>query len=194
MGKYYEPLKNYNQLIIPNFNRGKNPVMKKIHLYLLTLLTTAALLSGCEKDDPEVGYTAIGKAAGEWWVTYQVETSPGVLEAASGHVPLLSYNTSDNAANQIWLDEGNIWPFKVKSGFDGSNMSFSATNAASIVQSNNKDFTVTVTEGKVMLGGGMSKTKVVTDSIYFRAEFSDDPGTIYHISGHRRTGFLEDEY
>jgi hypothetical protein len=168
--------------------------MKKIQLYLLTLLTMAGLLSACEKDEPEVGYTAIGKAAGEWWVTYQAETSPGVLKAATGYIPLLSYNTSDNASNQIWLDEGNFRPFKVKSGFDGSNMSFSASNAPSIVQSNKKNFTVTVTEGKVILGGGKSKTKVATDSIYFRAEFSNDPGTIYHISGHRRTGFLEDEF
>lgn len=179
-----------------NVNRGKKPGIRKIHFYVLALLLAAGLLSACEKDDPEVGYTAIGKAAGEWWVTYQLETSPGVLEDVFqlGHVPLLSYNTSDNSPNQIWLDEGNIWPFKVKSGFDGSNMSFSAISAPSIVQSNNQDFTVTVTEGKVILGGGLSKTKVVTDSIYFRAEFSDDPGTIYHISGHRRTGFLEDEY
>jgi hypothetical protein len=182
--------------MVHNFKHGNKPVMKKIHLYLLTLLTLAGLLSACEKDDPEVGYTAIGKAAGEWWVTYQVETSPGVLEDIYhlGHVPLLSYNTSDNASNQIWLDEGSVWPFKVKSGFDASNMSFTATNAPSIVQSNKKNFTLTVTDGKVLLGGGKSKTKVATDSIYFRAEFSDDPGTIYHISGHRRTGFLEDEY
>jgi hypothetical protein len=168
--------------------------MKKLQLYLLALLSIAGLLSACEKDDPEVGYTAIGKATGEWWVTYQVETSPGVFEVVVGHVPLLSYNTADNAPNQIWLDEANIWPFKFKSGFDGSTMSFTTTNAASIVKSGGNNFTVTVTGGKVILGGGLSKTKVPTDSIYFQAEFSDDPGTIYRISGHRRTGFLEDEY
>jgi hypothetical protein len=168
--------------------------MKKIYLYLLALISTTGFLSACEKDDPEVGHTAIGKAAGEWWVTYQVETDPGVFEDLVGYVPLLSYNTSDNSPNQIWLDEGNVWPFKFKSGFDGNTMSFTATNAASIVKSGGNNFTVTVTTGKVILGGGLSKTKVPTDSIYFQAEFSDDPGTIYHISGHRRTGFLEDEY
>jgi hypothetical protein len=179
-----------------HFNRRKEPAMKKIYLYLLALITSAGFLSACEKDDPEVGYTAIGKAAGEWWVTYQVETSPGVLEDVYqlGHVPLLTYNTSDNAPNQIWLEDANIWPFKLKAGFDGSNMSFSAANAPSIVQSNDQNFTATVTNGKVLLGSGLSKTKVATDSIYFQIEFSDDPGTLYHLSGHRRTGFLEDEY
>jgi hypothetical protein len=183
--------------MITNCNRGKKLAMKKIYVYLLPLLITAALLSGCEKDDPEVAYTAVGKAAGEWWVTYKVETSPGVFEDiyGVGYTPLLSYNTSDNAPNQIWLDDdGNFWPYKFKSSFDASNLTMAATNAPSIVQSQNTDFTVTVTEGKVVLGGGMSRTKVPTDSIYFRAEFSDDPGTIYHVSGHRRTGFLEDEY
>jgi hypothetical protein len=171
--------------------------MKKIYLYLLALISTAGLLSACEKDDPEVGYTAIGKATGEWWVTYKVETSPGTFEDIYqvGYTPLLSYNTSDNAANLIWLDDqGNFWPYKFKSGFEGSTMTFSATNAPSIVQSGGNNFTVNITEGKVILGGGLSKTKVPTDSIYFQAEFSDDPGTIYHVSGHRRTGFLEDEF
>jgi hypothetical protein len=168
--------------------------MKKIYIYLLALISTAGLLSACEKDEPEVGYTAIGKAAGEWWVTYQVETSPGVFEDQAGYVPLLSYNTSDNAPNQIWLDVAIFRPFKSKSGFDGSTMSFSAADAPSLVQRTGNNFTVKVTEGKVILGGGLSQTKVPTDSIYFRAEFSYEPGTIYHISGHRRTGFLEDEY
>jgi hypothetical protein len=181
---------------MPKSKRGKIIVMKKIYFFLL-LITTAACFSACEKDDPEVGYTAIGKATGEWWVTYQVETSPGVFEDIFhlGHTPLLSYNTADNAPNQIWLDDqGNFWPFKFKSGFEAGTMTFSATNAPSIVQSNNKNFTATVTGGKVILGGGLSRTKVVTDSIYFQIEFSDEPGTIYHASGHRRTGFLEDEF
>ena len=34
----------------------------------------------------------------------------------------------------------------------------------------------------------------MVDSIYIRAEFGDDPGTDYEFAGHRRTGFLEDDY
>jgi hypothetical protein len=34
----------------------------------------------------------------------------------------------------------------------------------------------------------------VTDSIYFEAEFSDDPGTTYQFTGYRRTGWPEDDH
>jgi hypothetical protein len=46
----------------------------------------------------------------------------------------------------------------------------------------------------VIKDGGRSKTGVKTDSIYMVVEFSDDLGTDYEISGHMRTGFVEDEY
>ena len=49
-------------------------------------------------------------------------------------------------------------------------------------------------EGKIIADGGVSKTGVVVDSIYIKATFSDDPGTEYEITGHRRTGFVEDDY
>ena len=33
-----------------------------------------------------------------------------------------------------------------------------------------------------------------TDSILFNVSFEDDvPGTVYRVSGYKRTGFLEDE-
>ena len=51
-----------------------------------------------------------------------------------------------------------------------------------------------VLEGKVINDAGRSKSGVVTDSIYIKAVFSDDPGTEYEMAGHRRTGFLEDDY
>jgi hypothetical protein len=175
----------------------KKQAMKKTYTYLLTLLFLAGLLSACEKDDPEVGYTAVGKAGGEWWVTNKVETSPGVFEDiyGLGYTPMLTYNTAENVPDQLWLDDqGSFWPYKFKASYDPSNMRITAVNAPSIVQSQNQNFTVNVTEGKVLMGVGLSRTKVPTDSIYFQVEFSDDPGTIYHVSGHRRTGFLEDEY
>jgi hypothetical protein len=51
-----------------------------------------------------------------------------------------------------------------------------------------------VLEGKIIADAGHSKTGVVTDSIYIKAVFSDDPGTEYEMAGHRRTGFVEDDY
>jgi hypothetical protein len=37
-------------------------------------------------------------------------------------------------------------------------------------------------------------SKAVTDSIYFEAEFSDDPGEIYQLAGYRRTRWHEDDH
>jgi hypothetical protein len=170
--------------------------MKKLFFCLLTVIFSAGFLTACEEDEPEVEFTAIGRAAGEWWVTYKEETRPGVFEDKNqGYTGLMTYNASDNSPNQIWLDDrGHFWPFKFKAAYDGTAMSFSASNAPSLVKSNNQNFTANVTAGKVIVGGGKSKTKAATDSIYFQVEFSDDPGTIYHVSGHKRTGSQEDEY
>jgi hypothetical protein len=53
---------------------------------------------------------------------------------------------------------------------------------------------IKVYEGKVLPGAGRSKTGVTADSIFLRVEFPDDPGNIYGIRGHQRTGFFEDDY
>ncbi|WP_439879665.1 lipid-binding protein [Pontibacter sp. MBLB2868] len=150
-------------------------------------------MSACEKDAPEVKYTATYPVSGEWWVTYKVETDPGVFEDVekAGYTPLLTYNTAANKSDAIWVDDqGNFRDFKIKSGLDVASRSFSVKDAINTASDNN----VSITEGKVIKDGGVSKTKIKTDSIYFKAEFSDEPGTIYHVSGHRRTGFPEDQY
>ncbi len=54
--------------------------------------------------------------------------------------------------------------------------------------------TFTITEGKIIKNAAKSKTGVVVDSIYFKAEFSYEPGVIYIHSGHKRTGLEEDDF
>jgi hypothetical protein len=162
-------------------------------LFVLAFLSAWATLSSCEKDAPEVKYTSTYPVSGEWWVTYKVETSPGKFEDVenAGYTALLTYNTSANKPTEIWVDDhGNFWGFKVKSGLQMNNLSFSVTDASNINDGNK----VSITNGKVIRNGGLSRTKIKTDSIYFEVEFSDDPGTTYHVSGHRRTGFPEDQF
>jgi hypothetical protein len=53
---------------------------------------------------------------------------------------------------------------------------------------------VNITEGKILKNAALSKAGNVVDSIYFKGEFDYDPGTIIIFSGHKKTGFLEDEY
>lgn len=174
--------------------------MKIKYLYNLAFILCAGLLFSCEKDEPEVQYTATYPVSGEWWVTNKVETSPGVFEDvySLGHTPLLTSNTAANTANEIWIsDEGNFWNYKIKAGVQIDNRTFSVLNAVNTTLDNEGEpynIKVTITDGKVIEKGGLSRSKVQTDSIYFRATFEDDPGVIYHVSGHRRTGFLEDEF
>jgi hypothetical protein len=172
--------------------------MKRTYLKLLALLFVVGITSSCEKEYPEIETTSTYPVNGEWWVTYTQETSPGVFEdVGHGYSTLLTFNTSANNGDSLWVsDEGHFWNFKVKSAVNVPQRTFSVANkkSAALDKGQPYDIGVTISDGKVITGGGLSRTRVPTDSIYFRVEFEDDPGVIYHASGHRRTGFLEDEF
>ena len=158
---------------------------------ILLLIASAALFSSCKKELQDPGGTATKKLAGEWWV--QLFNPDGSLAYPAdyyGHI--LTYNTAANT-NEIWVDDnGEIWDFKVKAQADPNNLSFSATDATSVVPC--YGIKVNITDGKVLPLAAKSKTGNATDSIYMKIEFEDDPGSIYTLRGHLRTGFLEDEY
>jgi len=154
------------------------------------------LLSSCKKEKPEVGGTAPEKLANEWWAQLKLNGE----DYYGGYFSKIStYNTAANS-NEIWIDDdlestitGNyLWDFKVKATADLNNLTFSANQAVSVVPG--YDIKVNITDGKVLPGAGHSKSGNVTDSIYMKVEFEDDPGTIYTIEGHARTKFVEDEY
>ncbi len=156
-------------------------------------LVAILMLSSCSKK-PDVEYTAPYKFAGEWWFTMMVDGQDVNL----GHSKMATYNTSANT-NEIWVDDlKHGYVFKVKATTDPSTMSFTATNADNQYYSSSSPAaapkTVILRNGKVLEGAGKTKSGNAVDSIYVEAEFSDDPGTKYVISGHQRTGFFEDEY
>ncbi len=168
--------------------------MKLKNIFIGALVVVSGFLTSCEKEDPEIQMTSIGNAAGTWYVTYKVQAANGTLtDVGGGYNELATYNTAVNDGNQIWVDDlEHFWEIKVKANFDGNAKSFSGADLAN----NYYTSKVTITEGKVIEGGGLSITKVPVDSIYMRVTFSDDSpanGTTYIISGHRRTGFIEDE-
>ena len=174
--------------------------MKFKNIFMVGCLFAAGFLTSCERDEPEMKKTEALPLAGEWWVKYEVETSPGVFEDIYhfGYSAILTSNTAANTKNEIWVsDEGHFWNYKVKANADADNRTFSITDAISIAKNSNGtpyDIKVNITDGKVIKDGGRSATGVTTDSIMFNIEFEDDPGTIYRASGHKRTGFLEDEF
>lgn len=179
--------------------------MKLRYIFIFVLLAACGL-TACERDEPEMKATAALPLAGEWWVTYKLETSPGQFEdQGGGYTKILTYNTASNRTDSIWVtdvtgdgtrDHGNFWTFRVKSGADMANRTFSVTGNKSIATFDYDpyDINITITEGKVIPNGGLSASGVKTDSIYFKMQFEDDPDNTYIVSGHKRTGFLEDDF
>jgi hypothetical protein len=165
--------------------------MKKISIYIF-LACVSLLWVGCQ-EDPEPGGTATQDVAGEWWVTVFTDDGSGILEDYSGgYVKVSTFNTSSNTADSLWIyDNDHIWEFQVKAAYDKNAKTFSVTDGQNV----SYDSKVTITDGQVFLGQGLSSSGVKTDSIYFTATFDDDTDALlYIVSGHRRTGFLEDEH
>jgi len=156
-------------------------------LFIITFLLTA-----CKKELPDVGGTAAQKIANEWWVTLDLDNTEDVY--GLGHFKIATYNTAGNN-DSIWIDDfANGWQVKFKAKADFSNLTFAAPNAANEFDPINYPITVNVTDGKILLNAGHSKSGNVVDSIHMQIEFSDDPGTIYEMNGVARTRFIEDEY
>lgn len=153
-------------------------------------IVVCLVLAACTKK-PDIENTAGVKMAGEWFVEYFEDANPSA-PLLDHHTILLTYNTADPNAQQMWVDDHNVWPFKSKVNVDFSSLLFSATDNAPNTAVAGES--VKLYEGKVIPRGGFSKTGTQVDSIYLRLEFSDDPGNIYQIRGHFRTGFFEDEY
>jgi hypothetical protein len=129
--------------------------------------------------------------SGEWFTRYYDNGTP-----VTNFQKILSANTSDPMSNQVWIDDHSNsttkFRFKSKLSVDYSNLTFTPMPAA--VNELTSGRTVKVYEGKVVPKGGQSKSGVAVDSIFLKLEFSNDPGKVYEIRGHQRTGFFEDEF
>ena len=149
-------------------------------------VVAAIVFAACSKK-PDVENTGSEKMAGEWFTQYYTGGT-----AVTDHHKILSYNTSDPMSSKMWVEDHDVWPFKAKFDVDLGAMTFrAADNLDNIALTGKK---IKVYEGKIVAKGGRSKSGVVVDSIYLKVEFSDDPGVIYEIKGHQRTGLFEDEY
>ena len=162
----------------------------------LSLISATVLTSCDEGGDPDPGGTSMQAYAGNWYVNITDTDGNAYVE----HALFSTYNTAAND-NTMWIDDDtNGWWLKAKVNVDRSAGTFNTDGAVPniIVTPDGSDpGIVTITEGKIIKNGGTSRGGHVVDSIYFRA-FYDYPGTAGDIelihSGHKRTGFAEDEY
>ena len=164
--------------------------MKKV-LYLATMLLCMAITS-CQKED--IGGTATESLAGDWYVQANMVNADGsVIEDpyGLGRFHLLTYNTSANNPNEIWIDDiKNFWNFKVKANGDINTLTF---GAASAENQRGDEITINITNGKIIKNGGMQNNGSPADYITMDVEFSDDPGTIYRLEGVRYSGLVEND-
>lgn len=178
-------------------------------IIIIASLVLFISLTGCTKlykmnqpEEPEIEYSAVWPMSGEWYVTYKFDDGAGNIDDwyGVGYVPLFTYNTADESKTEFWIsgnmDAANFWSYCVKSSLNLETLTFNGSELVSTGDWEGApyDIKVNITNGKVIEDGGTSKSGVVVDSIYFEIEFEDDPGRIYQCSGHRRTGFLEDEF
>lgn len=160
----------------------KNSLIK----VLFGILLFTSFTSCDEGGDPDPGMTNTGQFAGDWFIN--ITDSNG--DVYDEHVLHSTYNTSAND-NTMWIDdhENGYW-IKCKITID-ENGNFTATNAENLIDGS----FVTITDGKIEKGAAVSQGGHTVDKISFRAHFDyDAPGYDLIYEGHKRTGFIEDEY
>ena len=163
---------------------------------IFKIVGCALLISfcSCVKENEPAGNTPVSTKAmaNEWWVTLRLGTD----DLLGTHVSFSTYNTSAND-DSLWVDDMEIgYGFKCKVKADIQNLSFSTGSSLNEYTdvNGNDGVTITIANGKIIRNGGVSKTGLATDSIYLEAQFADDPGNTYIISGTARTRQQDDDY
>ncbi len=160
--------------------------MKNIGLILL--LSSLYLMSCDLGEEPEIGGVEIQEMTGEWWTTFTVD---GEDIYGLGYSMITTYNSAANGTNEMWLDDlQHTWGYKLRIPINFEARSFAGNDLAEQYFG----VTATVSNGVITHGNTETSGGNITDGIAFDIEFSDDPGTIYHVEGYRRTGFQEDEH
>lgn len=181
--------------------------MKKLFFAICALATLT--FASCEKEP--IGGTATEKMAGQWYVQvdgYDTTGDSVVIEDFNGgRFLLLTYNTAANEPNKLFInDQAGFWDFIVRVDCDLNKMTFGSPES---LQNESYDCKVSLTNGKIVLGGTKTPSGQVADYIQFDINFDDDdlanygmPGVsygdyygfnVYRVSGWRYTGFANDE-
>jgi hypothetical protein len=162
-------------------------------LCFIALVAALPLLNGCTKTLPANGATAVVKMANGWWVQAS-SLDAGPLPSAGTHSFLTTYNTASNAIDSLFVDDlgylGNGYDFKTETTANYTAFTFTSSASFNFYQPDS----VTIIKGQIFPKGGLSRSGVVTDSIYLQVSFSDIPGDVLTVAGVARTGFDQDDY
>lgn len=166
--------------------------MKRIYLLIMSVALVGVMAS-CE-NEIEPGQTAVMKMSNEWWGQIYVPGENGELvDAGYGYQHFLTSSTASGTSDSLFIDDfDSFFELKAKVACDVNAMTF--TTNGTPVRERYTDGTVIIENGRIIVSGGKSATGVTVDSLYFEAEFDWDPGQVYIVAGHARTGFLEDDF
>ncbi|MDO4511589.1 MAG: lipid-binding protein [Bacteroidales bacterium] len=171
--------------------------MKKYINLLAIALVAALAFTSCDVETKEApGGTAVEKMAGNWDVNITGVDDAGNEVVDFGEATIYTYNTVDNSASKMWLDDQDtFWAFKFKVDVNYDQRSFSCAKTDYDAAGTG---TAVVTDGKVLEGKATNLHGMPNDSIVFYVDF-DDAAEFYEaygfskfkVSGQRHTGFYE---
>ncbi len=194
-------------------NKQNIETMKISKIFLL-LSVAAIAFSACETlPKQEVTYSPTFPVSGEYLVKVNYVSKLTNTDSVAANTSVFvfrTYNTSSNTKDTVWarLSKASSpgtsltsFPFNFlgKASCNITSAIFSATNSNNLAfpvtdaKGNVTYPSITILEGKVLLGKANVPSKSVCDSVYVKFTTAKDPKRIYVLKGHRRTGFLEDE-
>ncbi|HMI08587.1 MAG TPA: lipid-binding protein [Flavobacterium sp.] len=170
-------------------NNIKNNLIK----VLLCIFIVTSFSACDEGGDPDPGSTTTGQWAGDWYMTLR-DSDGNAIPGVDDNVLHQTYNTAAND-NSMWLVDYELGYYVKCKFYIDENGNFSATDSQNLDDGGANDTFVTITDGHITKGGGISKGGHVVDKITFRAHYSyDADGYDILYEGTKRTGFFEDEY
>lgn len=163
-----------------------NTIMRNIGLLSLALALSTATIS-CDPiesvpDDSDIAIDAFGLRS-TWVVEFYWDGD------FAGENTIRTYNTGDNSTSEMWLDDiQHGWGLLAKVPLNTDTMSFNGSDLDELYYG----VTVTITESRITKDGATTPSGDVVDAIYFKAEFSDIPGSIWEYTGYKSTAKVED--
>ena len=171
----------------------------KIYKFILgsLLLLAFTTFTSCDEvgdDGGDPGGTAVEAMAGDWYIQLLVD---GEDVYGLGYNLITTYNTSSNT-NEMFIDDHELWPAKVKCPVNINDLTFSGTDLENEYSYTSEGVAIypslTITNGIIVEDGATTSGGNTSHSITYDVVFSDDPNTTYTITGYKRTGFPEDEH
>lgn len=172
--------------------------MKK--LLILVVALAPFLIISCSKDEGAADSPNTVNLAKHWFVRVQGPSSTSNYSLFSTRTTFIT-EVTDTFGTQtqrmlkdtITLDDHNLLSPTLRANVR-INVLARTFGEGTYKNWNDTSNKLILKEGKIIRSGGKSRTGKTVDSIYLKYSFQSAPGTDYILTGHERTGILEDEH